>query len=77
MLEWIVKKVICGKVNDLLRKHKGNVDNVRDTLKAWILRIQKLMGCLESLLSKLDDGEITSDEIKQATEEVTKLIKEW
>ena len=48
-----------------------------DTLKAWILRIQKLMGCLESLLSKLDDGEITSDEIKQATEEVTKLIKEW
>ena len=77
MLEWIVKKVICGKVNDLLKKHKGNVDKTKDVLKSWILRIQKLMACTERLLAKLDDGEITSEEIKQATEEVTNLIKEW
>ena len=77
MIEWLVKKVICGKVNDLLKKYKGNVETVRDTIKAWILRIQKLMGCLEGLLSKLDDGEISADEIKQATNEVTTLIKEW
>ena len=77
MIEWLVKKVICGKVNDLLRKHKGNVDAAKDTIKKWILRIQRIMACLESLLAKLDDGEITSDEIKQATEDVTTLIKEW
>lgn len=77
MIEWLVKRVLISKVNDLLKKYKGNVDKAKDVLKSWILRIQKLMSCLESLLAKLDDGEITSDEIKQATEEVTKLIKEW
>ena len=77
MIEWLVKRVLCGKVNDLLKKYKGNVEKVRDTIKAWILRIQKLMSCLEGLLAKLDDGEISADELKQATEDVTKLIKEW
>jgi hypothetical protein len=77
MIEWIVKKVICSKVNDLLKKYKDNVGKVKDTLKTWILRIQKMMSCLEALLSKLDDNELTSDEVKQTTDEVTKLIKEW
>lgn len=39
MIEWIVKKVLCNKVNDLLKKYKGNVVTVKDTLKTWILRI--------------------------------------
>jgi len=77
MIEWIVKKVICSKVNDLLKKYKDNVSKVKDTLKTWILRIQKMMSCLETLLAKLDDNELTSDEVKQTTDEVTKLIKEW
>lgn len=77
MVEWLVKKVLCSKVNDLLKKYKGDVGKVKDTLKTWILRIQKLMSCLESMLAKLDDDELTSDEVKQTTDEVTKLIKEW
>lgn len=77
MIEWLVKRVLISKVNDLLKKYKGNVGKVKDVLKAWILRVQKLMGCLEGLLAKLDDGEISADELKQATEDVTKLIKEW
>ena len=77
MIEWIVKRVICSKVNSLLAKHKDNVGKVKDTLKTWILRIQKMMSCLEALLSKLDDNELTSDEVKQTTDEVTQLIKEW
>ena len=77
MIDWIVKRVICGKVNDLLKKYKGNVAKFRETLKSWLWRIQKVTACLESLLAKLDDGEINSDEVKQATEEVTTLIKDW
>lgn len=77
MIDWLVKKVICGKVNDLLKKYKGNVAKFRETLKAWLWRIQKVTACLEGLLAKLDDNELTSDEVKQAGEEVTQLIKEW
>ena len=77
MIDWLVKKVICSKVNDLLKKYKGNVAKFRETLKAWLWRIQKITGCIEGLLAKLDDNELTSDEVKQATDEVTQLIKEW
>ncbi len=77
MLDWLVKKVLCSKVNGLLKKHKGNVDNVKGIVKTWILRIQRVMSCLEALLAKLDDNELTADEVKQSTDEITKLIKEW
>lgn len=77
MIEFIVKRMICSKVNGLLKKYKDNVSKVKDTLKTWILRIQKVMSCLETLLAKLDDNELTSEEVKQTTDEVTKLIKEW
>ena len=77
MIDWIVKKVICSKVNDLLKRYKDNVEKFRMTLKAWLWRIQRVTACLESLLAKLDDNELTSDEVKQATEEVTTLIKDW
>lgn len=39
MIEFIIKRVICSKVNDLLKKYKDNVSKVKDTLKTWILRI--------------------------------------
>lgn len=77
MIEWFVKKIVCGKINDLLKKHQGNVDKVKETLKTWIERIKKVLVCFESLMSKLDDNELDSDELKQTTDEVTKLIKEW
>lgn len=77
MVEWLVKRALCGRVNGLLKKYRGNVQKAKDTLKTWILRIQKMMSCLESLLSKLDDNELTSDEAKAAADEVTKLIREW
>ena len=77
MVEWLVKKVLCSKVNGLLKKYRGNVQKAKDALKTWILRIQKMMSCLESMLAKLDDNELTSDEAKAAADEVTKLIREW
>ena len=77
MIEWIVKKVIVGKLNGLLKQYQNDVSKVKETLKVWIRRIKKVLGCFESALSKLDDNELDADELKQTTDEVTKLIKEW
>lgn len=77
MFEWLVKKVIVSKVNDLLKEYKGNITKVRETLKRWIERIKKVLGCLESMLAKLDDNVIDADELKQVTDEVKKLVTEW
>lgn len=77
MFQWIVKKVICGKVNDLLKEYSGNVETVRKTLKTWVERLKKVLGLFESVLAKVDDNQLSSDEVKEAVDEVNKLVKEW
>ena len=77
MIDWIVKKVIVSKINDLLKTYKGNVEKTRQTLKRWITRIENVLECFKSMLAKLDDNIIDADELKQAADDVTKLVKEW
>lgn len=63
MVKWIVKKVIVGKVNDMLDEYKDNVAKTRDTLKVWIARLDKILFAFRSLLEKLDDNRLDDDEI--------------
>lgn len=77
MIEWLVKKVICGKINDLLKQHKDNVGKLRTTLYFWTNRIEKVLACFKSIISKLDDNELDADELRDSAEEVTKLVREW
>ena len=77
MFTWFVKKVVCGKVNDLLDEYKDNVSKVKDTLQKWISRIDKILFALRSLLSKLEDNQIDNDEIDQTVAEIEKVIAEW
>lgn len=77
MIEWIVKKVILSKVNGLLKTYSQNVDKVRDILKLWTTRLQKILSFFESTLKKLDDGELSEQELKEASDEVMTLIKEF
>ena len=77
MVDWIVKRVVCKKINKLLSAYKGNVDSLRETLDRWIGRLEKLIACLRSLLGKIDDGEITPDEVKEAANEINGLVRGW
>ena len=77
MFAWFVKKVVCGKVNDLLAQYKDDVESVKSTLNVWIVRIKAILQCLENMLKKLDDNELSPDEVKDVNEEIKKLIKEW
>ena len=77
MIKWIMQKVIVGKINDLLDQYKDNVSKVRETLKVWIARLDKILFAFRSLLAKLDDGKIDSEEIDQTVAEVEQVIKEW
>ena len=63
MIKWIVQKVIVGKINDLLDQYKDNVSKVRETLKTWIARLDKILFAFRSLLEKLEDNKIDSEEI--------------
>lgn len=77
MFEWIVKKVICGKINSLLKDNQQTVDRLRATLKLWISRLKNVLSCFESLLEKIDDNELSSDELKQTADDINTLVKEW
>lgn len=77
MIKWIIKKVIVGKINDLLDQHKDNVSKVRETLKVWIARLDKILFAFRSLLEKLEDNKIDAEEIDQTVAEVEQVIKEW
>lgn len=77
MIDWLIKKFICGKLNKLLEKNKGNVEKICSTLLVWISRIEKILGCLKSMLAKLEDNKIDSDEVRQTTDDIKKLVGEW
>lgn len=76
-----MKKIItwwlCRQVNSLLDQYKDNIDKVKDTLQTWIARLEKIIGCFKSMLAKLDDGKIDSDEIDQTVAEVEEVVKSW
>ena len=46
-------------------------------MKLWTTRLQKILSCFESTLKKLDDGELSAEELQQTSDEVMKLIKEF
>ena len=75
--EWFVKTIIISKVNKLLGNYSGNVDKVRDIMKKWIARLQKVLECCQKLLAKLDDGKLSVDEMAEAAEDISTVVKEW
>ena len=77
MLKWLAKKYAIGIVNDMLKNYAKNVDKTKETLKLWLQRLQSAVACLQSLLAKLDDGKIDTEEVDQAQEDILKLLKEW
>lgn len=77
LIQKVVKKFVIGKVNDLLKKYKGDIDTVRAVLVTWIARLKKVLSCFESLLDKIEDNELDENEAKETADEVAQLIKEW
>lgn len=75
MIEWLIKKVVCGKINGLLEKYSQNVDSAKASLKTWIERLKKILTCFESLLAKLDDNKLEPSEVKDASDQIMALVK--
>ena len=77
MVKWMIKKYIVGKVNGLLEVNQANVVKTKNTIDTWIGRLQKILDCLKSILSKLDDNKLDSQEIDDSVAEIEKVVKAW
>ena len=73
----IVKQFALRRLNALLGEYKGNVAKARESVATWTGRCKSLCGLLESLSSKLDDNELTDDELKSAVDDIQAIIREW
>lgn len=77
MIKWLIKKYVIGKVNDLLREYRDDIAKVTETIDLWIGRLEKITSQLRKINGRVADGEITADEIRQSTEEIETLVKEF
>ena len=77
MAKWLVKKVVVGKVNQILDVNQENIVTVKNTLDTWIGRLDRILSCLKAILSKLDDNKLDSAEIDESVAEIKKVVKAW
>lgn len=73
----MLRKFIIGQVNKVLEERKDSIDKTRETVKLWTDRTQKVLGCLQSILAKLEDNKIDDNEIEEAIEQLSSLVKGW
>lgn len=77
MIKWLVNRVVCKKLNELLDAHRGRVDEAKQTINLWIKRLQRVLECLQSIVQKLDDGKIDDSEIDESVNLIKTIIKAW
>lgn len=76
LIKMFAKKWAKDALNEVLKDKEKDMQKVISTTKVWTTRLEKILAALQSLLQKLDDNQITDEEIDQSISEVRKLIEE-
>lgn len=77
LIVYFAKKYVISALNDLLEKYKDNVAEISGTLELWIKRLQVIVEELKTILSRVSDGKIDSDEIEESVKEIEQIVKDW
>lgn len=73
-MKWLLTKWAINKLNKVLAAYKDNVQLAMETLVIWIERLQKIIDNLKALCSRLQDNELTEEEIKDTVEDIKNTI---
>lgn len=77
MAKCILRKFILKKINELLSDYDTNVTKAKQALELWSTRAQKILDCLKKMLEKLEDNQVSAEEVEQALDELKVLVQEW
>lgn len=77
MIKYFVKKIVLSNINKVLNKYSTKVDEVKTTTNKWIVRLESILNSLKSLLTKLEDNELSDEEVEQVKDDIEKVVKEW
>ena len=77
MTKCLLKKFIMKKLNDIAKSNSQSIDEVKSKVELWSKRTDLIQEFLKSLLAKIEDHELTVEELQSIPEEFEKLTKEW
>lgn len=77
MKKWIAKKFVLGLLNKFMDQYTADLAKAKNILNLWISRLQKVLGCLQSILGKLEDNQLDENEVDQTVEEIKAVVEGW
>lgn len=76
MKKCIIKKIVMKTLNKLLKEYGGNIDKTTEVLKMWISKLDVITNLLKSAMDKIEDKELTDDEVGEILGQLEKAIDE-
>lgn len=73
----MLRKFILKKVNEVLKEKKTSVEACKKTVDLWQSRVQLVLDAVKSLSQKLDDGQLSDNEIETFVNELKKTVESW
>ena len=77
MIKYIIRKWILKQINNLLSKYETNILTVRNTLTSWITKLELIITIFKRTLTRIEDINLTDEEIDDTISDIEKTIKEW
>ena len=73
----MLRKLILGKINDVVGAKKEGVEKARAQVALWTRRAKAVCQALESLSAKLEDSKLDPDELEAAVTDLKTLVENW
>ena len=69
----ILRKFIIRTLNNLLSAYKSDVESARNKVRVWLLRTDAITAFLGDLSLKLDDSNLTEEELESIVERIKQI----
>ena len=73
----IIKKFAIKQLNNLLETYKSDIGKARKNVNVWLKRAEAITKFLNLLSAKLEDNNLTEDELKSTVEEFKQMLEDW
>lgn len=72
-----MRKFIMRALNNLLETYKDDVTTARKNVNVWLKRAEAITKFLNLLSAKLEDNNLSEDELKSTVEEFKQMLESW
>ena len=73
----IIRKFAIKQLNNLLETYKDDVTTARKNIDVWLNRAQAITKYLNLLSAKLEDNNLSEEELKSTIEEFKQMLEDW